>query len=141
MATTAYNLDRLPQAERLVRDLVRQWLGLTEAEKDRVGRDQLGDLGDRPWYIRVIKVPGGRSDRFGGDIALDVEVFAPTYVLADSIANDLDAFLLGYPHVVEVDTARVVIDSVTQNEGPHEIPWEDPAVNRILATYVITVRR
>lgn len=134
-------LQSFPSQEIVLRDAIRSWQSLTGDSARQVGRDELGDLEGRPWYIRVIKLPAGGADQIQGDFVFDIEVFAPTYTGADSLARDLDAFLLGYPHVVEVDGQRVVIDRVTQNVGPGEIPWEDPAVHRILATYVITMRR
>lgn len=135
--------DFIPQVnpEVVVRNLLREKLYLGTAEYNRIGRDVLGDLGDRPWYVRLIRVPGSRAEQLETTTAMDIETFAPEYNLADSLARGIEAVLLGYPHVVGVDSARVVVDSVYQNTGPHEIPWEDPAVNRILATYTFTVRR
>lgn len=99
-------------------------------------------LGDPPaGYVRIAKVPGGRSDRLEGTTVVDIEVFDPSYLAAESRALDIEAFLLGYPHIVEVDSKRVVIDEVEQNAGPAEVFWDDPSVSRILSTYVVTVRR
>lgn len=103
-----------------------------------------GDLVGTPeeGYIRVAKVPGGAGDRFGATFVVDVEVFHPSYLTAESRALDIDAALLGYPHVVEVDPeTRVVFDEVEQNAGPAETFWDDPSVSRILSTYAITLRR
>jgi hypothetical protein len=136
-----YDLMPYANIELVVRNLLRSALYLQEGEFNRIGRDAIGDLGTRPWYVRVMKVAGSSGDRLEGDFMLDVETFAKDYNLADSLARGIEAVLLGYPHVVGVDTARVVIDSVYQNTGPHEVPWEDPTVNRILATYTFTVRR
>ena len=94
-----------------------------------------------PWYIRIDKVPGGSSDRFGGQFIVDIEVFAADYLLAESVAFAIEALLLGYPHVVEVDGRKVVIDDVSQNASPAELPWEDDSVSRLGSTYVLTARR
>jgi hypothetical protein len=94
-----------------------------------------------PWFIRIDKVPGGRSDWYEGDFVVDVEVFAPDYLLAESVAFAIEALLLGYPHVVEVDGRKVVFDEVSQNASPAELPWEDDSVSRLGSTYVITARR
>lgn len=107
---------------------------------ERVG----GDFGyeGKPWFIRIDQVPGGASNRLEGDFVLDIEVFSPSYSTAESVAFAVEALLLGYPHVVEVGGRKVVFDSVTENQGPSDIPWEgDDKVTRLLATYVITARR
>lgn len=131
----------LPNMELVARQLIWDLLGLTGADRARVGRDELGNLGDRPYYIRVFKLPAGTTDRLGGDAVLDIDVFAPKWLDADSVARTLEAALLGYPHAVEVDAQRVIIDKVYQNVAPGETPWKDPAVSRVTATYVFTLRR
>ena len=133
------HLTPLPQAEMVMRALIRTEFGLEEGQYHQVGRDLLGTP-PAPWYVRIQKV-GGRSGQLQGMAVLDIEVFAPDYVVADSIAAALEGILLGYPHVVEVGEEIVVIDSVDQNVAPHEIFWDDERVSRILATYVITLRR
>lgn len=113
---------------------------LDPAEADaRVGGDLAFRKGD-PFYIRLDKV-GGRSDRFEGDFMVDVEVFAVNYSEAESRSLDIEALLLGYPHVVEVDGQKWVFDRVSQSSLPDDLPWEDDAVSRLGATYVITARR
>lgn len=126
--------------ERALAAVVREALGLAPTSP-AVGGDMLGDLGGMPWYVRIDKVPGGRSDRLQGDFVIDLEVYHPNYLAGESLAFSIEAFLLGYPHVVVVDGQTVVIDSIQQNAGPAEIPWDDPNVTRFLATYVITIRR
>jgi len=106
----------------------------------RVGGDLAFEASSMPWYIRIDKV-GGRSDRFEGDFTVDVEVFGVNYLETESHALDLEALFLGYPHVVEVEDQKVVFDRVSQNTLPDELPWEDDAVTRLGATYVITARR
>lgn len=109
----------------------------------RVGGELAFDPATMPWYIRIDKV-GGRSDRLEGDFVVDIEVFGARsvgYVNTESHALDIEALLLGYPHVVEVDGRRVVFDTVSQNTLPDELPWEDDEVTRLGATYVITARR
>lgn len=91
-------------------------------------------------YVRIERI-GGRSDRIQGDFVIDIEVFHSNYNTAESTALDLEALLLGYPHVVKVGDQHVVFDSVEQNQGPASIFWDDDQVHRLLATYAITVRR
>ena len=110
------------------------------APEAQVGGDFAYDP-SMPWYIRIDKVPGGRSDWYQGDFVVDIEVFAADYLLAESVAFAIEALLLGYPHVVEVDGRKVVFDEVSQNASPAELPWEDDSVSRLGSTYVITARR
>lgn len=93
-----------------------------------------------PFFIRLDKV-SSRGGRFQGDFTIDVEVFGVNYLETESRILDIDALMLGYPHVVEVADRKVVFDQVSQNTGPSELPWEDEGVSRLGATYVITARR
>lgn len=94
-----------------------------------------------PWYVRLDSV-FRQTNRLEGDFTFDVEVFADARTdWAESVSNDLEALLLGYPHVVEVDGHKLIIDTVSENSGPRELPWEDEAVTRLGATYVLTTRR
>lgn len=91
-------------------------------------------------YVHIFKVDGV-SDRISGYFTVDLEVFGHDFLTTESHANQLDALVLGYPHVVEADDSKWVFDRVTQTAGPQELPWEDDAVTRMGATYVITARR
>jgi hypothetical protein len=96
---------------------------------------------DLPWYIRIDKV-FQRTSRLEGQFTFDIEVFGPADTSdAESVSSGIEALVLGYPHVVEVDGVKFVFDTVSQNSGPTELPWEDEAVTRLGATYVITARR
>lgn len=112
---------------------------------DETALDRVGSRFDyeppMPWYVRIDSV-FRKTNRLEGDFTFDVEVFAPADGdAAESVSDDLEALVLGYPHVVEVDGGKVIIDTVSQNSGPRELPWEDEAVTRLGATYVITARR
>lgn len=107
----------------------------------RVGGDLDFDADTQDFYIRLDKVPGGNSDRFGGTFVIDVEVFGSNYLETESRSLDIESLLLGYPHVVEAGSKTWVFDSVSQNVGPDDLPWEDDSVARLGATYVITARR
>lgn len=114
--------------------------GLPEADRDgRVGGDFSFERKDG-WYIRLGLIDS-TSDRIGGQFVFDLEVWGDDYADAESRANRVDALILGYPHVVEVDDYKWVFDTVSQNTGPRELPWEDDEVTRLGATYVITARR
>jgi hypothetical protein len=114
---------------------------VTDATPEQVDGDFAYDPATMPFFIRIDKVPGTSTDRFGGDFAIDVEVFGVNYLEVESQALDIEALLLGYPHVVRVGDLTWVFDEVTQNSSPNELPWEDDEVTRLGATYVITARR
>jgi hypothetical protein len=125
--------------ERAVLALLEANMPSLQDHPERVGGD-LAYEREMPWYIRIDRV-FSRSNRLEGVFTVDLEVFAPEYAVAESVSNDLEALLLGYPHVVEVDGEKFVFDSVSQNSGPNDLPWEDEEVTRLGATYVITARR
>lgn len=115
-------------------------VALPEADRDaRVGGEFSFATGDG-WYFRV-ELVNSAADRFEGDFVFDLETWGDAYLDTDSRANRVDALVLGYPHVVEVDGHTWVFDKVSQNTGPRDLPWEDDAVTRLGATYVITARR
>lgn len=117
---------------------VRQVLVNAGADPALVGGDFRYEGG--PAYIRL-ELTDSDTDRLEGDFAIDVEVFAEDYVTAISRSLDLEALLLGYPHVVQVEGYKWVFDRVFQNVGPRSLPWEDDGVERVGATYVLTARR
>lgn len=123
--------------------LVAQLPGLKELPEAQALKLVDGDFAfspSKPFYIRVSPV-GGQSNRLEGDRVVDLEVFAVKYLAAESRSLDIEALLLGYPHVVEAGDRKVVFDKVYQNKGPTELPWEDEGVSRLGATYVFTIRR
>lgn len=130
--------------ERAVKSfLLTRYEPLTElqpADADRLVGGDLAFDASMPFYIRIDKVDS-ITDRFQGDFIIDVEVFSNEYLDAESRSLDIEALLLGYPHVVEAEGRTWVFDSVSQNSGPDELPWEDDETTRLGATYVITARR
>ena len=105
-----------------------------------VGGDLSYDPDTDDYYIRIERFAGS-TDRFGGSFVFDLEVFGKDWRETESRAAACEALLLGYPFVVEVDGQTMVFDSVFQNVGVGELPWEDDRVSRLGATYVITARR
>lgn len=109
------------------------------ADAELVGGDLAYDASS-PYYIRINRFAGS-TDRLEGRFIFDLEVFGTDWQETESRAAALEALLLGYPHVVEVGDQKMVFDSVFQNVGVFELPWEDDTVNRLGATYVILARR
>jgi hypothetical protein len=119
---------------------VRDYAPLTGLD-ERIGGEFPGDVDG--WYIRLDRVPGGRTDSFGGTFVLDLEVFSQDYINAEKIAHDLEAIMLshGY-HVVVADGKRWVFDDVFQNQGVADLPWDgDDDTYRLGSTYALTARR
>lgn len=138
MTTT---LIQNPSVERAVLALLQDVAVETTVTSDMIGGDFSFDPATQAFYIQISRVPGGRGGQIQGDTLVDVDVFSSDYNIADSVAFAIEALLLGYPHVVEVDDRKVVLDSVYQNLGPSELPWDDDSTYRIGSTYSITVRR
>jgi hypothetical protein len=122
--------------------LVRDYAPLSGLD-ERVGGEMPGALEPTDWYIRIDRVPGGRTDSFEGTFVVDVEVFSQDYLNAERIASDIEGLLLahGY-HVVIADGKRWVLDDVFQNTGVADLPWSgDDDTYRLAATYAFTARR
>ena len=112
-----------------------------EVPREQVGGDFGFDPATMDYYVRIDRVPGGSSTGLQGDFIIEIEVFGQNYGAAESLAFRLEALALGYPHVVEVDGRKTVFDTVSQNAGVADLPWEDDSTYRLGATYVITARR
>ncbi len=137
----AYTVAPMTSVERAVMALLVSKLPALGSSDARVG----GDFGFYPatmdFYIRIDRVPGGRTDRHEGDTVVDIEVFSQDYALAESASFAIEALMLGYPHTVMVGDQKVVFDDVFQNSGVADLPWDDDSTYRLGATYVITARR
>lgn len=109
---------------------------------ERLSSKLTGDLREKDLlpYTRVESL-SPRSGRLEGVFTFDFEHFAARYSEAESLGSQLEAVLLGYPYHVEVGGRKIVFDSITQNRGPSEIPWDDDTVHRFLSTYAFSVRR
>jgi hypothetical protein len=118
--------------------LVRDYAPL---DMDHIGGEMPGTVD--PWYVRVDKIPGGRTDSFEGAFLLDIEVFASDYLNAEKILHDIEGLLLahGY-HVVISGGRRWVFDSVFQNSGVADLPWDGgDDTFRLGSTYTLGFRR
>lgn len=131
-------LPSLPSAERLTVALLQEFMpDLEDRLIDRIFSYKPKTM---PFFVQVQKVPG-RATALEATLVVDIDVFARDPDEAESRSLDIEGVLLGYPHVVRVDGRTVVIDSVTQNTGPAELPWKDDSVTRMGATYAIHIRR
>lgn len=80
---------------------------------------------------------GGRDNFFTDTASVTIQVFSSTYS-GMAIAETIRQFLTDGPHVSSIG----VIDRVTTDSGPIEVPWTDQStVRRFTATYRLRVRR
>jgi hypothetical protein len=84
---------------------------------------------------------GSASDT-EGDFIVDIAFFAKTYAEASSLSRTCDQRFMGYPHRVSSDGRTVLLDRVTTNVIPNEVPFtDDDSVRRFQATYSVSFRR
>jgi hypothetical protein len=86
--------------------------------------------------IRVRRI-GGSDDRISDYPRVDVETFGATRADAWPLAESIRQRLISGPQ----RTAHGLIDRATTEVGPQEIPYDDPDVRRVLATYRLSTRR
>lgn len=86
--------------------------------------------------IRVARI-GGDDDRFTAVPRVDVSVFGLDIVSVRATAERARQRLLSYPHA----TSYGVIDRAATEVAPHEVPYDDPDVRDVTATYRISTRR
>lgn len=80
---------------------------------------------------------GGSDDRFTDTARVDVDVLAATRAEAVQVAEAVRQRLISHPARV----GTVVLDRITTTTAPREVPWEDPNVRRLTATYTVLARR
>jgi hypothetical protein len=68
---------------------------------------------------------------------VDVDVYATTESTGAPLAELVRQRLLSYPRA----TAAGVIDRVTTEVSPHEVPYDDSGVRLFTATYRLATRR
>lgn len=88
-----------------------------------------------PWI--VVRRLGGTDDYRSDFPSVDVIVFARTLTLGYTLAYSAQQILTGAPFV----TPFGVVDRVTTELGPHEVPYDNPKIVQIPASYRAAVRR
>lgn len=84
----------------------------------------------------------GSADETEGDFVVDVAFYASTYGVASRMSRTFDQRFMGYPHRVSSGDSTVLLDRVTTNVIPNEVPFtEDDSVRRFQATYSVSFRR
>lgn len=85
---------------------------------------------------------GGDVDRFGGDVMVDLSIFAATYRKARDLARSVEDRLVGYPFRVSSGGRSVLVDKVEIASPTVEVPWqEDSDIRRFQGTYRLSIRR
>lgn len=125
--------EAFPMIELAVKDLLETKIDDAEGN---VGGDLAYD-GTADFYIWFGLVPGGRTDEIYGEWILDIDVLSGSYADSMNKCLEIEAKLIGSRYSTE--TMR--IDTVVQNQGPAERPWDDDTAYRVGATYVFTARR
>ncbi len=121
---------RWPDAHIVLREILSPLVGgLTN-----VGIETPTDLADRQWFIRVRRVPGGGSGEFEDVAVVDVDVFAPTYAVAEPLSAQAHVTLLSR-------RVHPLVDKVFCVRSPVELEWGDGGIRRFGAGYEIVTRR
>ena len=94
-------------------------------------------LSDSPRPVIRVRCIGGSDDRFFDNPRVDVEVFAASRAVAMPLAEAIRQRLISKPRL----TAFGVIDRADTEVRPQEIPYDDPDIRRISATYRLSTRR
>lgn len=88
-------------------------------------------------HVIRVRCIGGGDNRISDHPRVDVETFAGTRAVAWPLAETIRQRLISGPQ----RTTHGVIDRATTEVGPQEIPYDDPDVRRVTATYRLSTRR
>lgn len=91
------------------------------------------DLQEQLPFIRVVR-SGGPDDHVSDYPVVDLDVFGATRAQAWDLAAEIRDHLR-FAHAIRE------FDRVGTEVGPRELPWGDPGIRRIGATYRIVTRR
>ncbi len=120
---------RFPDMNVVFRGLIGELVGGV----DNVGPETPDDLAERAWFVRARRIDGG-SDDVNDYPAMEVDVFAPTYVVGEPLAERIRQWL----------TRRrpsPLVDRIDCLAGPRELPWGDGRMRRFGANYDVVTRR
>lgn len=109
---------------------------LSDLVDGKIDTETPADLQSNLPFIRVVRL-GGTDDRTSDSGRIDVDCFAKLRTDTKTLAMAAQQLLISYPHV----TAAGVIDRVATDVAPNEVPWNNPAIRRFIASYNVIVRR
>lgn len=132
------DLAAFPDVEYMIKDLLADLV----TDPDDVGMVIPTDLqtrvtADPPRPVIRIRCIGGVDDRISDHPRVDVEVFAATRAAAFPLAETVRQRLISRPRM----TSYGLIDRVQTETRPQQIPYDDPDVRRVTATYRVSLRR
>lgn len=87
-------------------------------------------------FIRIMRY-GGADDLISDSSRVDIDAFESTRELSYQLGEAVRQRILSFPFSL----TGCVIDKVTSNTGPMEIPWGDANVRRRNASYTVICRR
>lgn len=125
-------LDTFPTP---VEGMVRAHL-LTVDGVSRVGTVTPSDLASTLPFVRVSRI-GGTDDRLSDFARVDVDVYAASEMAGYRLAETLRQTLISGP----ARTSWGLIDRVTTEVAPRQVPYDNPAVWHVTATYRVATRR
>lgn len=136
--STVPELAAFPDVEQSLMDLLTDLV----VDPDDVGIIIPSDLqqrvlGDPPRPVIRVRCIGGSDNRFFDNPRIDIEVFAASRAAAMPLAETIRQRLISKPR----HTAFGVIDRAETEVRPQEIPYDDPDIRRIAATYRLSMRR
>jgi hypothetical protein len=108
----------------------------TEEAPLYLGVETPADLSGHLPFIKVARI-GGTDDRFTDAARIDVQYFTLSRTLAKVVSANGHQHLLAYPHSVDAG----VIDRVTTDVSPNEVPWANDKIRMFTSSYRITARR
>jgi hypothetical protein len=120
---------RWPDVNLVFRDLIAPLVGGV----DNVGLETPDDLITRDWYVRARRIDGG-NDQLNDFPVVEVDTFAPTYTVAEQLAEQIRQRLTA-------PRASTILDRIDCPRGPVELPWGDGRMRRLGALYEATTRR
>jgi hypothetical protein len=125
-------MSRWPDIEKALVAHVR-----TETGGKRVGNLIPGDVETLPAFIRLTRGPGS-DDMVTDAPSVDVEIFAPNYGDAASLAEDVRQI---FHALTGRRVGPVLIDRVRTILSPSWVDYRNPATNRFVASFRIEFRQ
>lgn len=123
-------------AETLLVGWLTTWLETTGSPGTVSTETPAGVETELPW-VQVVRI-GGSYDGFRLDRPeMDVDAYAADGVAAAGLALRIQQAL--HNDLERTTTGGAVVTEVTTITGPHQVPHDNPALRRYVATYQLTV--
>ena len=135
-------MQRFPNIEKAVVILVQTSFEqlATSSGIHKVGTEYPSEVIDRLPFVRV-RALATQSGYITTYRQVDIDVLARRYDEAYDLAGDIEQVVMAAPHRVQLPDRVVVLEWRSTPQGPQEVPWIDPSIHRIVASYVLGARR